>query len=827
MLSSDHEASAALAALSSPLDHSDLGWTRRKFLTAAAIAGGSVAAMSVIPDAWREAWAAPPIGATDGVLVLCTMYGGIDGLNTVVPVDNGTYYSKRGAVSIPAAQALPIAPGVGLHPNLPYLQSLYQQRRVAVVQGVGYPNYDRSHFASMDLWMRGLADRNSTVPNGWIGRYLDGIGATTDLLQGVSFGQSVPLLVRGQTRNATAISDSSKFFGSDTADGNLSRAYGAMRAMGAAPTGLGSWGDAIAKSQVQLLDVAQQTAPFYAGSLPKSSFSRQMLLAARLVNANIGVRVLVVNLGGFDHHSGELGSLERLLGEFDDGLRTFWTSLDVHYANRVTMMTFSEFGRELRGNDSAGTDHGTANNVFLIGPRVAPGMHGALPNLNALDGYGQLTATVDFHSVYATVLQQWLHADAGALLGGAFGQLATFAGGPTDAIADAAPSGPSGGPGGAGNPGIGDGGSPKYPPSKPGSLVPLTPFRIVDTRQGIGATRLGAGASFSIKVAGVESVPATGVVAVALNVTVTDPTTGGFLMVWPSGEDRPLASNLNFAAGQTVPNMVVCKLGSDGSIQVYNSSGQTHVVIDVLGCFSTATGSRYVPLSPARVVDTRTTGKPLTAGTAMDLTLADSAGVPAKGVDSVVINLTATEPTSNGFVTVWPMGETQPVVSSLNFTRGQTVPNLVVAKLGNGSVSMATNSGSVHVVADVVGYFASSGGQTRAVAVSPRRLLDTRTNQASLSYANLATLTVTGVDVPADAAGVMLNVTVTEPMSAGYVTVWPAGEERPLASNLNFVPNQTVPNLVFAKIGKAGQVCLYAHASAAHLVVDIVGFFQS
>ena len=827
MLHSDHDAAAALAALSSPLDHSAAGWTRRKFLTAAALAGGSAAAMSVIPDAWREAWAAPPLGATDGVLVLVTMYGGIDGLNAVVPITNGTYYAKRAGVSIAAASALPLTAAAGLHPNLPYMQSLYQQNRVAIVQGVGYPNYDRSHFSSMDLWMRGQADRNSTVATGWIGRYLDGIGATADLLQGVTFGESVPMLVRGQTRNATALSDSSKFFGSET-DANQVRAYTAMRAMASPGPGLGPWGDAIAGSQVQLLDVAQQTAPFYAGALPKSSFGRQLLLAARLINANVGVRVIVVNMGGFDNHSGELSQFAKLMGAFDDGLRTFWTSVDTAYANRVTMMTYSEFGRELRGNDSGGTDHGTANNVMLIGPRVAPGFHGALPDLAALDRYGQLAFSVDFRSVYATVLEQWLHADADAILGGNFPRLATFAGGPTNAPAAPAPTGPSGGPAGGGNPGVGDGGTPKYPPSKPGSLVPLTPFRLVDTRTGMGAARLGPAASFSIKVAGAGTVPTDGVVAVALNVTVTEPTTAGFLTVWPSGEDRPLASNLNFTAGQTVPNMAFCKVGTDGAIQVYNSSGQTQVVIDVLGYFSSTKGSKMVPLSPQRVIDTRSTGKPLAAGTVMELPLAGVGvgGVPAKGADSVVLNVTVTEPTAAGFLTVWPAGEPKPLASSLNFTRGQTVPNLVVAKLGDGKLNLANNDGTAHVVADVVGYFSLTGGQSRAVAVSPRRLLDTRTNKAALSYGSIASVTVTGVDVPADAAAVVLNVTVTEPLTPGFVTVWPAGEDRPLASNLNFVQGQTVPNLVFAKVGKAGQVCLYAHSTGAHVVVDIVGFFQ-
>ncbi len=825
MLSSDHDVAAALAALSSPVEHSALGWTRRKFLTAAAVAGGSAAAMSLLPDAWREAWAAPPLGATDGVLVIVTMHGGNDGLNTVVPVSNGTYYAKRGAISIAPGAALPLNGDFGLHPNLMYLKALYDQGRVAVVNGVGYPSYDRSHFSSMDIWMRGLADRNSTSPTGWVGRYLDGIGAGTDLLQGVSFGGSVPMLVRGQNRNGTALSDYGKFFGSDSEPWQL-REYAALRAMGAASTGTGAWGDAISKAQVQLLDVAVQTAPFYAGTLPKSDISRQMLLAARMINANLGVRVIVLNMGGFDNHAGELNEHAQLMGAFDDALRTFWLNLDLAFANRVTMMTMTEFGRELRGNDSGGTDHGTANNLLLIGPRVAGGFHGQLPNLGALDQYGQLTFNVDVRSVYATVLGQWLHADANQVLGGGFAALGAFAGGPTAEAAAPFPSSPSGGPSGGGNPGVGDGGTPRYPPSDPGSLMSVTPFRLVDTRIGQGAARLGPAASFTVKVAGVGAVPADGVVAVALNVTVTEPTSSGFLTVSPAGEERPLASNLNFTAAQTVPNMVFCKLGTGGAVNVYNSAGQSHVVIDVLGYFSTSGGSGLVPLVPQRVVDTRTAAAPLVAGTVMDLALAGVGDVPKEGVDAVVLNVTVTEPSAAGFLTVWPSGEAKPLASALNFQRAQTVPNLVIAKLGGGKVSIANNVGATHVVADVVGYFATQGSPSAAVAVSPRRLLDTRTNKAALSYGATASLTVTGVDVPADAAAVVLNVTVTEPLTDGYVTVWPAGQAKPLASNLNFVRGQTVPNLVIAKTGTAGQVMLYAHSTGAHVVVDIVGYFE-
>jgi hypothetical protein len=288
-----------------------------------------------------------------------------------------------------------------------------------------------------------------------------------------------------------------------------------------------------------------------------------------------------------------------------------------------------------------------------------------------------------------------------------------------------------------------------------------------------------------------------------------------------------------FDAGQTVPNLVLCKLGSDGTVSFYNHTGQSQLVVDVVGFFSTApaasgaTGTNLVALAPSRVIDTRTPARPLAAGAVLELKLAGVAGVPATGADAVVMNVTVTEPTAAGFITVWPHGETKPLASSLNFVRNQTVPNLVVAKLGaDGTVDVAINTGSTHVVADVVGYFTTMGATGKGIALSPRRLLDTRTTSAALGYTKTATLVVTGADVPSTAAAVMLNVTVTEPTSAGFITVWPSGGARPLASSLNFVTNQTVPNLVLAKVGAGGAVDLYAHSPSAHLVVDLVGYFS-
>ena len=839
MLSHDHEAGDALAALSTPVEHSEIGWSRRRFLQVVAAGGATAAAGTMLPGAWREAWAAPPVGPTDGILVLIGMYGGNDGLNTVVPVGNAEYYAKRGAVALQPSATLPITPEFGLNPGLAFVQSEYQGGRVAIVNGVGYPQYDRSHFSSMDLWMRGLASRASTSPTGWIGRWLDGIGPAGDLLQGVSFGNSVPLVVRGNLRNATAMPTDQGFFGSSK-DVDARAAFAALRGMGATAPATGPWGVELAKAQIDLLDLADATTPFYTPAPSGSGLVRQLTLTARMINANIGLRVFNASLGGFDTHTNEQTSQQRALGDLDTALKAFWGALDPAFANRVTVMTFSEFGRELRGNASGGTDHGAPSCMFVMGPRVAGGLYGALPDLKTLDRSGQLTFNVDFRSIYATLLETWLHADPDALLGGRFDRVANLVAVPTAAAYVPGTGTGGGGTGGGGTGGTGGGGVgvPGGPPSLPGTYRALTPFRLVDTRIAQGGQALIAQGSMSVKVAGVGAVPAVGVTAAMLNVTVDAPTSNGFVTVWPGGEVRPVASNVNFTVGQTVPNLVLCKLGADGTVGVYNHAGTSQVVIDVVGYFTTAptsatataatgpAGPQLVALPPARVIDTRTARAPLAAGAVLELALAGVAGVPATGVDAVVINLTVTEPTAPGFLTVWPAGEAKPLASSLNFVRGQTVPNLIVAKLGaGGKVDVAVNAGATQVVADVVGYFAAGTGGGMGIALSPRRLLDTRSTNAALSYSKMATLVVTGLDVPANAGAVMLNVTVTEPTSAGFVTVWPAGTDRPLASSLNFVSNQTVPNLVLAKVGAGGAVQLYTHSPSAHLVVDLVGYF--
>ena len=245
---------------------------------------------------------------------------------------------------------------------------------------------------------------------------------------------------------------------------------------------------------------------------------------------------------------------------------------------------------------------------------------------------------------------------------------------------------------------------------------PLTPARILDTRIGTGAPAapIGAGATITVDVTNTYSsgVPASGVTAVIVNVTVTGPTAASHLTVYPSGAGLPLASNLNFVTGQTVPNLVAVKVGADGNVNVRNNSGSTHVIFDVVGWYEAASGDVLNPLAPVRILDTRFGPQgappgPVGASTSITVDVTGAGGVPVSGATAVIVNTTVTGPTAPSHLTVYPSGAGVPNASNLNFVTGQTVPNLVVVKVGgDGNVKVFNNSGTTHVIFDVVGYFA-------------------------------------------------------------------------------------------------------------------------
>jgi peptidoglycan hydrolase-like protein with peptidoglycan-binding domain len=350
---------------------------------------------------------------------------------------------------------------------------------------------------------------------------------------------------------------------------------------------------------------------------------------------------------------------------------------------------------------------------------------------------------------------------------------------------------------------------------------PVTPARAVDTRStSFGPLPLLPGEARHGRIVGFGGVPANAV-AVALNVTVTDPTSSGYIIIHSSDVARPNASNLNYTAGQTVANMVTTAVGADGDVVIFNgaASSTAHVLIDVAGWYE----SGFHPIVPSRVLDTRATANPLKDGEDRPLVLAGQVGIPATAT-GVVLNVTAIAPGSNGYLTVYPDNGTRPTASNLNYLPGLIVPNMVVVGLGaNGAVRLFGAGSEADVLVDVAGWF-DSGFH----AVAPNRIVD---NRAGLCGGRMGTgesrlIQVAGqAGVPATAGSVTLTVTSLDPSKPTYLTVWPAGTDRPNASNLNSIGG-TVPNAVTVGLGADGRIALYNDAGVVNVLVDVTGWYD-
>ncbi len=401
------------------------------------------------------------------------------------------------------------------------------------------------------------------------------------------------------------------------------------------------------------------------------------------------------------------------------------------------------------------------------------------------------------------------------------------------------------------------GASPAGALSVPGSTYfPLTPTRLLDTRVGTGAPvgPLGPGASLDLTVVGVAGVPVTGVTAVVLNVVATDATApDSYLAVYPAGTARPLASNLNVQAGKTGTNLVTITVPTTGDkagkVSIYNNLGTVSVVADISGWYSAnggPVGATYYPLVPARVLDSRigvgALRSDILAGQTIDVQVTGVGGVPATGVSAVVLNVTAVHVAGpESFLTVFPSGTTRPLASNLNFLNRRAVPNLVIARIGtNGMVSMYNNLGVMNVVADVQGWYTSTGVTSGAtyVPLMPARDLDTRVGTGTggavgkMGAGQILSFAAAGVNgVPAaGVAAVILNVTAVDHVGAdSFLTVFPTPAFvdgwHPLASTLNVVHAQTVPNLVVVPVGPSGRVSVYNDAGAVDVVADVQGWF--
>lgn len=357
-------------------------------------------------------------------------------------------------------------------------------------------------------------------------------------------------------------------------------------------------------------------------------------------------------------------------------------------------------------------------------------------------------------------------------------------------------------------------------PAVPADYYGVAPVRLLDTRNGTGGQLgpLGPGQAVAVALPGTTP---PGITAAVLNVTVAQPTSSGYVTAWPHGTAMPLASNLNFTPGALISNMVTVPVGANRLIDLFNSAGSTHLVVDLTGYYLPGGGGgvRYNPVSPYRQLDTRAGPGRLGPGSRYDLRL--TPGAIPNGADSVALNVTAVNPSAAGYLTVWDPEQPMPATSSVNFRAGEIRPNLVITKLSSqGVVSIYNYAGTGDVVVDVMGWFGATGSQY--VPLGPRRFADTRSSGGPVSPGGRLDL---GFGLGYNAAAVVLNVTVVNPTATGYVSVWPAGEPMPLVSNLNFTPGVIVPSMVMAKLGAGGAISAYNSAGSTQLVIDAMGYF--
>ena len=411
--------------------------TRRQFITGLGSAmvlvgcsGRSVSLFQPDPNSTLvDPTSAVPAGSlgplTDRVLVVIEMGGGNDGLNTIVPHGMSDYYDLRPNLRI--TEPIDLDGEIGLHPELPFVAQEYEAGRVAIVEGVGVPDPDLSHFVSMASWWTAKSD--SSDGTGWLGRYLDGTVGYTAPLAGIAIGPGPSRALLGNASYAVGIRDETGL--SPQLPGWVDNSDELMGMWsGFAPGGAAGETNPVRQAIGTAVEASDELAAALGGTSSartrRPTIENEMLLAARLINSGVSPTVIYVHgFGDFDTHLDQQGRHDNMITQINTALEMFWAELGDN-AERVLVLTASEFGRRPRENGS-GTDHGTAAAHMLIGPAVSGGRYGESPSLRTFDQNGNLIHTVDYRSVYATVLDSWLEADADTILDSAYERLPVLA----------------------------------------------------------------------------------------------------------------------------------------------------------------------------------------------------------------------------------------------------------------------------------------------------------------------------------------------------------------------------------------------------------------
>jgi uncharacterized protein (DUF1501 family) len=360
---------------------------------------------------------------SDHVLVVVELSGGNDGLNTVIPFENDLYYKNRRTLGIPKANIHKLAEGLGLHPAMESLAELYKEGRVAIVQGAGYPEPDRSHFRSMEIWQ--TASTEKLAPSvGWLGRFVDNLPQKPDdaALPGLAFTGSLPQACQAEKTVFPVVGELDAFAGAEQPEQTAI----ALRRKLTTTSGKSKGSVQFLRRQsavvYRTVDKLKGAAEKYKSTIeyPGSALGGQLKHAAQILAGDLGVRVMYVSQDGYDTHSGQAEAHTGLLGDLSTSLAAFDKDLRaLGLADKVAVVVFSEFGRRVDENASAGTDHGAASCLFVAGAKIKGGLYGEYPRLDKL-GEGDLLFNTDFRSVYATLLEKWLGCPAAKVLGNEF-----------------------------------------------------------------------------------------------------------------------------------------------------------------------------------------------------------------------------------------------------------------------------------------------------------------------------------------------------------------------------------------------------------------------
>jgi len=400
--------------------------SRRDFLRR----GATTVAVGLAVPPWlaKMVWADPDAASStsSAALVVIQLTGGNDGLNTVIPYSDPAYLTNRPNIGIRDTDVLHLTDSIGLSPMMTGMKQLYDAGSLAIVQGVGYPNPNRSHFRSMEIWQTAAPDRLDS--EGWVGRYLDAIReGRTSALTGINIGDEASEAFQSAHAAVPTIQGLANFGMAFPYAGQNDQRSAVLRQIQLADsnTPYGQFFRETAESTYDSADKIRAGITKYHSSIayPTGALGNGMQQIAMLVAANLGTRVYYVSTSGFDTHSAQPRRQPALLKDLSDSLLAFQQDLEqMGAADRVITVVFSEFGRRVHENASLGTDHGTASEMFIVGKPVKGGLYGAYPSLTDLD-QGDLKFSTDFRSVYATVLDRWLGANSELVLGDRFEDL--------------------------------------------------------------------------------------------------------------------------------------------------------------------------------------------------------------------------------------------------------------------------------------------------------------------------------------------------------------------------------------------------------------------